>query len=154
MPSKEAPFVPPLRFFRRGFLLWQATKVESTDSTGFLRDGLQGQPAHSPGQHPGEFACSGIRPDGATALQLDRAFAPIGRSFVSSLFPGRCPGLLAHCPFGAFMQNNSHLFFCINISKSAAYIVGNGKWIVVCHLRLFSSSEAASEPLRSRILRD
>ena len=118
-----------------------------------LRDGLQGQPAHSPGQHPGVFAWSGIRPDGATALQLKRAFALTGRSFVPSLFPGRCPGLLARCPDGALSsfiplgryatQHECFSGFCFEISKSAAYVVVNGKWIVVCHLRLFSLLEAA-----------
>ena len=40
-------------------------------------------------------------------FSISNAFAPAGRSFVSSLFPGRCPGLLACCPDGAFLFSRS-----------------------------------------------
>ena len=61
----------------------------------------KGQPAYSPGHRPGYRGIRDIRPVRAKALSHIECFCPFRAQFPSYAYPGRCPGLLAFCPFGA-----------------------------------------------------
>ena len=70
----------------------------------FLIDGLKGQQANSPGHRPeyGESVMLALQ--GQKHCFLLRLLPFQGVDY-ASLYPGRCPGLVAYCPFGALSRD-------------------------------------------------
>ena len=71
-----------------------------------LRSGLKAQQAHSPGQRPGLISRRYCALKGQKRLYKRlhaNAFAP-SLHFIAASYPGRCPGLCARCPCGAYLE--------------------------------------------------
>ena len=64
----------------------------------------KGQPFISPGQRPGKWPAAIRSPERARFLARPRRITPFqGSPFPVMRFPGRCPGLVDFCPFGALI---------------------------------------------------